>query len=64
MTVKELRETLNSFHDNCIVMIPKYDQFLVVEDDGYVFQYTEVDSVSQGVNELDGIVFLEGPDED
>lgn len=30
----------------------------------YVFQYTEVDSISQGVNELDGVVFIEGSDED
>lgn len=64
MTVKQLRDTLNSFPDSCIVMIPKSEEFLVVENGEYIFQYTEVDSVSQGVNELDGIVFLEGPDED
>lgn len=64
MTVKQLREALISFPGSCIVMIPKSEEFLVVENGEYIFQYTEVDSVSQGVNELDGIVFLEGPDED
>lgn len=64
MTVKQLREVLKSFPDNCLVMFPHPDQFLVVENDEFVFQYIPVDSVSQGVNELDGVVFIEGCAED
>ena len=54
MTVKELREQLSHFNDNLMVMIPKADKA-----DNYKFEYRTVHSISQGVNELDGMLFLE-----
>lgn len=59
MTVKELKEKLNLFPDNCIVCIPSIDWDSV----GSV-NYTVAQNVSQGVNELDGIVFIDDYVED
>lgn len=55
MTVKELKETLERFDDNLIVMIPNKDYHL--EDDAFL--YVVAKHVCQGVNEADGVVFIE-----
>lgn len=47
MTVKELKEALNKFDDRLIVLA------------GNAEGYIEVINVSQGVNELDGLLFLD-----
>lgn len=54
MTVKELKEKLNKFDDNLIVMVPNLDW------DSYV----PVTSVTRGVNEHDGCVFIDDYVED
>lgn len=59
MTVKELKEKLNLFPDSCIVYIPPIDW----SSSGNV-NYTVARNVSQGVNELDGIVFIDDYVED
>lgn len=59
MTVKELKEQLNKFPDNCIVCIPNIDWDKV----GNV-NYVVAQNVAQGVNELDGIVFIDDYVED
>ena len=48
MTVKDLREKLEPFSDNMIVMIP---------DDGW--GHATPNCVVQGVNESDGCVFID-----
>lgn len=54
MTVKELKEQLNKFDDNFIVMIPMLSK---KPDDP--LPYMAVDRVTQGINELDCAVFLD-----
>lgn len=59
MTVKELKEKLNEFDDNLIVMIPNqewpdYSDKLDVP----------AKHVSQGVNEFDGCLFIDDYEED
>lgn len=49
MTVKELKEKLEQFPENCIVMIP---------DDYSPIGYTPATHIANGVNEADGCVFL------
>lgn len=58
MTVGELKEKLNQFSDDLIVMIPNSD-----------FHHTPIFSVpatnvSRGVNEMDGCVFIDNYEED
>lgn len=60
MTVKELKEELNKFNDNLVVMIPNTDYY--AGDD--MFPDRTPTHVSQGVNELDGAVFIEYWEED
>lgn len=52
MTVKQLKEELNKFPDNCIVVISSGDDYLPAT------------YVSIGCNELDGCVFIDGYEED
>lgn len=59
MTVKELKEKLNMFPDSCIVCIAAID-WDTVGDINYVL----AQNVSQGVNEFDGIVFIDDYVED
>ena len=59
MTVKELKEKLNQFHDNCIVCIPTINWDMV----GHV-NYVVAQNVTQGINEFDGIVFIDDYVED
>lgn len=58
MTVKELKEKLEQFSDNLIVMIPNSDirktPFLSIP----------ATSVTWGVNEEDGCVFIDSYEED
>ena len=59
MTVKELKEKLNEFNDNLIVMIPNrnWNPYGSPED-------VVAKNVSQGVNEFDGAVFIDEYEED
>jgi hypothetical protein len=54
MTVKELKEQLNKYEDNMLVMIPRSD---AASDTN--FPYRSVQFVSRGVNECDMCLFLE-----
>lgn len=54
MTVKELKEELNQFSDNLIVMIPSDN----------MVGYTTATNVSQGVNESDTCIFIDDYEED
>jgi len=56
MTVKELKENLNQFHDSCIVMIPNIN---FGKDEYNEWRMVPALNVSQGCNELDGIVFID-----
>jgi hypothetical protein len=59
MTVKELKEKLNQFDDNLIVMIPnKY-----WEEPCQSFAIP-LRNISRGVNEFDGCLFLDEYEED
>jgi hypothetical protein len=60
MTVKELKEKLNQFPDDLIVMIPNIDW------DPYKNKPRDVvvKCVTRGVNEADGCVFLDDYDKD
>ena len=55
MTVKELKEKLNDFNDNFIVMIPNADWHPY----SLMPHNVPVTNVSRGVNEADGCVFLD-----
>jgi hypothetical protein len=59
MTVKELKERLNQFHDNCIVVVPKIDW-----DKKGSLDYAVVENVALGVNEFDNVVFIDDYVED
>lgn len=54
MTVKELKEQLNKFNDNYIVMIPRTDA-----GTNKNFPYITVSHMSRGLNEHDMCLFLE-----
>lgn len=54
MTVKELKEALNRFDDNLIVMVPNRDY-----PEHSQFCDVPASNVSQGFNELDGCVFID-----
>lgn len=55
MTVKELREKLNQFDDNMIVMIPNMDWSPFHKTPSVV----AATSVTRGCNEADGCVFID-----
>lgn len=55
MTVKELREKLEQFPDNLIVMIPNIDWTPL----GNEFADVPARNVIQGVNEFDGCLFID-----
>ena len=54
MTVKELKEKLEQFDDNLIVMIPHDNRGTFI-----YFPYIAADYIYQGVNETDGCLFIE-----
>ena len=55
MTVKELKEKLNQFPDHCIIMIPNPNWNLSETP----FSEIPATSVTQGINEFDGAVFID-----
>lgn len=55
MTVKELKEQLNKFDDNLVVMIPNPNWHPFGNSPTKVV----ASSVAKGVNEMDGCVFIE-----
>lgn len=57
MTVKELKEKLNEFDDNLIVLLPD-------ESKEGIWPWTDVVNLSQGVNEADGCLFIDNYEED
>jgi hypothetical protein len=57
VTVKELKEKLNQFPDNLIVVVGS--RFLPDH-----IWYVPVENVSSGVNEFDGLVFIDDCEED
>lgn len=58
MTVKELKEKLNEFDDNLIVMIPNENLYRDLK----VVWCVSATDVYQGVNETDGCLFIENTD--
>lgn len=62
MTVKELKEALNQFPDNCIVMIPNTSWRLNSQNNPWTM--VPALNVSQGVNEFDGLVLIDDYAED
>lgn len=57
MTVKELKEKLNEFDDNLIVLLPD-------ESKEGIWPWTDVVNLCQGVNEADGCLFIDTYEED
>lgn len=60
MTVRELKDKLEQFPENCIVLIPN----VISARDNAVPSHVPVTSVTIGCNELDGCVFLDEYEED
>lgn len=60
MTVKELKETLEQFDENLVVAIPNMNWTPFNKD----FHSVVATKVAQGVNELDGFVFIDSCRED
>lgn len=56
MTVKELKEKLEKFDDDLVVMIPR--SWFTVNG------FNELINISQGVNEFDNCLLLDDCDED
>lgn len=56
MTVKELKEKLEKFDDDLVVMIPR--SWFTVNG------FSKLHNISQGVNELDNCLLLDNCDED
>lgn len=55
MTVRELKEKLEQFPENCTVLIPNENLY---RDRGAIF-YVVASNVSRGFNELDGCVIID-----
>lgn len=60
MTVKELKEKLEQFEDNLIVMIPNND----LHYSPIPIWYVPADNIVQGCNEADGCVFIDAYEEE
>lgn len=56
MTVKELKEKLTQFDNDLHVMIPNEDLYR----DSKAIWYVPAMNISQGVNELDACLFIDG----
>lgn len=63
VTVRELKEKLERFPDNCVVMIKTTDYVVKECGIGY-FPYVPATSVTIGCNELDGCIFIDDYVED
>ena len=59
MTVRELKEKLNEFDDNLIVMIPNTSWTPFNNQ----FECVPATNVSQGINEFDGALFIDDYEE-
>jgi hypothetical protein len=55
MTVKELKEKLDKFDENLIVMVPDANW----TPDKNWFPCVQATSVTRGVNEFDGCIFID-----
>ena len=55
MTVKELKEKLNEFNENFVVLIPKSD----FKNSKSCFPYTSNLHIAKGFNELDCAVIID-----
>ena len=60
MTVRELKERLEQFPENCVVMTPNENLY----KDRNAFFYVPAENVSRGINEMDGCVMIDGYVED
>ena len=60
MTIKELKEKLNQFPDDLIVMIPNPDLHLFPN----AVWSVPATNVSRGCNEADGCIFIDNYEED
>ena len=60
MTVRELKEKLEQFRQNLVVMIPNPSW----NPDGHTPSHVPVTSVTIGCNEYDGCVFLDDYEEE
>lgn len=60
MTIKELKEKLNQFPDDLIVMIPNNDLHRLP----YPIWHVPAEIVSRGCNEADGCVFIDSGEDD
>ena len=60
MTVKELKEKLDQFPENCVVLIP--DTRWIPSKNW--LPYTRATSITIGINELDGCVIIDDYEED
>lgn len=58
MTVKELKEKLEQFPDNCIIMVPNIEW----TPDANMSPYVAAHDVFRGVNKADGCVFIDDDD--
>ena len=56
MTVRELKEKLEQFPENCVVLINADEETRRCRDG---FPYTEATCVGKGFNELDGCVIID-----
>lgn len=60
MTVCELKERLDRFPENCVVLIPNVESIRGDSAPSHV----PVTCVTIGCNELDGCIFLDGDEEE
>lgn len=60
MTVKELKERLEQFPENCVVLVPNENLYR----DSIPKWYVVAENVGRGVNEMDGYVIIDDYVED
>ena len=60
MTVKELKEKLEQFPENCVVLVPNENLYM----DRNALFYVVAENVARGINEMDGCVIIDDYVED
>ena len=60
MTVRELKEKLEQFPENCVVLVPNENLY----KDRNSFFYVVAENVARGINEMDGCVIIDDYVED
>lgn len=60
MTVKELKEKLEQFPENCVVLVPNENLYR----DSIAKWYVVAKNVTRGVNEMNGVVIIDDYVED